>query len=97
MGVRVGLILTALAFMALFLLLPLVIVFAQAFSLGLGSYFTSLYDPNVADAIYLTVLIAAIAVPLNVVFGIVASWCIARFDFVGRNVLITLIDLPFSI
>jgi sulfate transport system permease protein len=95
--VRIGLIFTALAFMALFLLLPLVIVFAQAFSLGFGSYFTALYDPNVADAIYLTVLIAAISVPANVVFGIVASWCIARFDFVGRNLLITLIDLPFSI
>ncbi len=97
MAVRIGLILTALAFMALFLLLPLLIVFAQALSAGLGSYLSALDDPNVASAIGLTVLIAAIAVPANVVFGIVASWCIARFDFVGRNVLTTLIDLPFSI
>ncbi len=97
MAVRIALIATALAFMALFLLLPLLIVFSQALAMGLGSYFTALYDPNVASAIWLTLLIAAIAVPLNIVFGIVASWCIARFDFVGRNVLITLIDLPFSI
>ncbi len=87
----------ALVFMALFLVLPLAIVFAQALALGLGPYFAALFDPNVASAIWLTLLIAAIAVPANVVFGIAASWCIARFVFSGRNLLITLIDLPFSI
>jgi sulfate transport system permease protein len=97
MAGRYALITAALLFMALFLVFPLVIVFSEAFSAGLGAYFSALADPNVASAIWLTLLIAAIAVPANVVFGIIASWCIARFSFVGRNLLITLIDLPFSI
>jgi sulfate transport system permease protein len=94
---RVGLITISLAFMALFLLLPLLIVFSQALAAGIAAYGSALDDPNVASAIWLTLIIAAIAVPANVVFGIVASWCLARFDFPGRNLLITLIDLPFSI
>jgi sulfate transport system permease protein len=97
MAGRTVLIMLALLFMALFLVLPLIIVFSEALSAGIGTYFSSLDDPNVASAIGLTLLIAAIAVPANLFFGIMASWCIARFDFVGRNVLITLIDLPFSI
>jgi sulfate transport system permease protein len=97
MAGRVSLIIAALAFMALFLVLPLVLVFAQALAAGIGAYFAALADPNVAAAIWLTLLIAAIAVPANLVFGIFASWCIARFKFVGRDLLITLIDLPFSI
>jgi sulfate transport system permease protein len=97
MAGRTVLITLALLFMALFLVLPLVIVVSEALSAGIGTYFSALDDPNVAAAIGLTLLIAAIAVPANLVFGIMASWCIARFDFVGRNVLITLIDLPFSI
>jgi sulfate transport system permease protein len=97
MAVRNILITVALAFMTLFLVLPLVIVFSVALSAGIGTYFNALVDPNVADAIYLTLIIAAVAVPANLIFGIMASWCIAKFDFVGRNVLITLIDLPFSI
>ncbi len=94
---RVALILLAIAFMTLFLALPLAVVFGEAVSAGLQNYFTALADPNVAAAIWLTLLIAAIAVPANLIFGIVASWCLARFDFWGRNLLITLIDLPFSI
>jgi sulfate transport system permease protein len=97
MAVKNLLIATALAFMTLFLVLPLVIVFSEALSAGVATYFSALDDPNVADAIYLTLVIAAVAVPANLVFGIMASWCIAKFDFVGRNLLITLIDLPFSI
>ena len=88
---------TALAFMLLFLVLPLLIVFSEALSAGIGAYATALADPNVISAIWLTLLIAAITVPANLVFGVVAAWCIARFEFSGRNLLITLIDLPFSI
>jgi sulfate transport system permease protein len=97
MAVKNILITVALVFMTLFLVFPLVIVFSEALSAGVGTYFNALIDPNVADAIYLTLVIAAVAVPANLIFGIMASWCIAKFDFVGRNLLITLIDLPFSI
>ncbi len=97
MVVRNILIAIALLFMTIFLALPLVAVFAQALSAGIAAYFSALTDPNVATAIWLTLLIAAIVVPANLVFGVCASWCLARFDFVGRNLLVTLIDLPFSI
>jgi sulfate transport system permease protein len=97
MAVRNTLIGIAIAFMTLFLMLPLVIVFAQALSAGFAAYFSSIADPNVQSAIWLTLIIAAVAVPANLVFGVLASWCIARFDFFGRDLLITLIDLPFSI
>jgi sulfate transport system permease protein len=97
MAGRRALIIAALLFMALFLVMPLIVVFAEALSAGVGSYLSALADPNVASAIWLTLLIAAIAVPANLVFGVCASWCIAKFDFIGRNLLITLIDLPFSI
>jgi sulfate transport system permease protein len=95
--VRLGLILTALGFMVLFLVLPLIVVFSEALNAGFGEYFSAIADPNVGNAIYLTLVIAAVAVPANLIFGIMASWCIARFEFTGRNLLITLIDLPFSI
>jgi sulfate transport system permease protein len=94
---RVSLITVALLFMALFLLLPLIIVFAQALSAGIANYASALADPGVTSAILMTLTIAAVAVPANVLFGIIASWCIARFQFTGREFLITLIDLPFSI
>jgi len=97
MVVRSLLIIAALVFMTIFLVFPLAIVFSEALSLGVSTYLSAIADPNVASAIFLTLIIAAIAVPANLVFGICASWCIARFDFVGRNLLITLIDLPFSI
>ena len=95
--VRIGLISVALTFMALFLVLPLLTVFTEALSAGFGAYIAAITDPNVLAAIWLTLLIAAIAVPANLVFGICASWCIARFRFPGRSLLVTLIDLPFSI
>lgn len=94
---RVLLIGTALLFMALFLLLPLVAVAAQALVHGFHAYFTAITDPNVTSAVLMTLIIAAITVPCNLVFGVLASWCIGRFKFPGRNLLITLIDLPFSI
>jgi sulfate transport system permease protein len=83
--------------MVLFLVLPLIVVFSEALNAGLSEYFSAITDPNVGNAIYLTLIIAAVAVPANLIFGIMASWCIARFEFTGRNLLITLIDLPFSI
>jgi sulfate transport system permease protein len=97
MVVRNCLIGVALAFMTLFLVLPLIVVFSEALSAGLSTYLSAIADPNVASAIWLTLLIAAVAVPANLIFGIMASWCIAKFNFAGRNLLITLIDLPFSI
>ena len=87
----------ALGFLSLFLLLPLVFVFVQAFAKGIGFYMETLHDPNAWSAIKLTFIAAAIAVPLNCVFGVCAAWAIAKFDFRGKNILLTLIDLPFSV
>ncbi|MEX3690572.1 sulfate ABC transporter permease subunit CysW [Paraburkholderia sp. BR14263] len=87
----------ALAFLALFLVVPLVAVFWQALSKGIGFYFTSLVDPDALSAIKLTLITAAIAVPLNLGFGLAASWAIAKFEFRGKALLTTLIDLPFSV
>jgi len=87
----------ALAFLAGFLFLPLAVVFSQAFSKGWATYWAALAEPNALAAIRLTLLVAAISVPLNMVFGIAAAWAIAKFDFPGKSILITLIDLPFSV
>jgi sulfate transport system permease protein len=87
----------ALIFLALFLVVPLAAVFAQAFAKGVAYYFESLKDPDAWSAIKLTLITAAIAVPLNVVFGLCASWAIAKFEFRGKAFLTTLIDLPFSV
>jgi sulfate transport system permease protein len=87
----------ALLFLALFLVVPLVAVFYQALSKGIGFYLEALADPDAVSAIKLTLLTAAIAVPLNLVFGLAASWCIAKFEFKGKALLTTLIDLPFSV
>ncbi len=95
--VRRTLIAVALGYMGLFLFLPLLIVFTRAFGKGLSVYWQSLSDPNAIAAMQLTVLTAVIAVPLNLVFGIAASWAIAKFDFYGKNFLLTLIDLPLSV
>jgi sulfate ABC transporter, permease protein CysW len=94
---KVALTLSALLFLALFVVMPLAAVFVEAFRRGLAVYFAALVQPDALAAIRLTVLVAAIAVPLNMLFGIVASWAIAKFDFVGKSLLITLIDLPFSV
>jgi sulfate transport system permease protein len=96
-GVRRLIIGVALAFLSLFLFIPLVAVFGQAFAKGLGYYFQTVRDPNALSAIGLTFIVAAIAVPLNCVFGVCAAWAIAKFDFRGKNILLTLIDLPFSV
>jgi sulfate transport system permease protein len=87
----------ALVFCMVFLLLPLVNVFAQAFSEGIKAYFSALTDPDSWAAIRLTLIVAAISVPLNTIFGVSAAWAIAKFNFRGKSLLITLIDLPFSV
>jgi sulfate transport system permease protein len=87
----------ALAFLALFLLLPLGAVFSQAFEKGVETYLTALREPDTLAAVKLTLLVAGVAVPLNLVFGVIASWAIAKFSFPGKNLLTTLIDLPFSV
>src|SRR5262245_32133700 len=87
----------ALVFAVVFLLLPLVNVFYQAFSKGWDVYIAALKEPDSVAAIKLTLLVAAITVPLNVVFGLTSAWAIAKFDFPGKSLLNTLIDLPFSI
>ena len=84
-------------FLGLFLFLPLVAVFVEAFRKGAGAYLATFSDPAALSAIKLTLLVSAIAVPLNLVFGLAASWAIAKFNFIGKNVLITLIDLPFAV
>jgi sulfate/thiosulfate transport system permease protein len=95
--VRRTLILAALLFLGLFLVVPLAAVFSEAFRRGVGPYFASFRNADALAAIRLTLTVAAIAVPLNLVFGLAASWAIARFRFPGRSVLITLIDLPFAV
>ena len=95
--VRYTLIGVALAFVLLFLVLPLAAVFTEALRKGLGAYFEGLREPDAWSAIKLTLVAAAIAVPLNLVFGVAAAWCIAKYEFKGKAFLITLIDLPFSI
>jgi sulfate transport system permease protein len=87
----------AVVFLGLFLLLPLVTVFVEALRPGIAAYFASLGDGDTLIAIRLTLLIAAISVPANLVFGLSASWAIAKFEFKGKSVLTTLIDLPFSV
>src|SRR5690606_31365599 len=87
----------ALLFVALFLVLPLVSVFAEAFRNGTGAFLAALGEPDAQAAIRLTLLVAGIAVPLNLVFGICAAWAIAKFEFKGKAFFVTLIDLPFSV
>jgi sulfate/thiosulfate transport system permease protein len=95
--VRRLLIAVALAFLTVFLFVPLVAVFVEALAKGVGVYLAAISEPDAAAAIRLTLLVAAISVPLNLVFGIAAAWSIAKFDFRGKNLLLTLIDLPFSV
>jgi len=95
--IRFVIIAVAVIFLTIFVVLPLVVVFAQALSKGVGAYLSALSDPEALSAIRLTLLVAAISVGLNLVFGIVAAWAIAKFDFRGKTFLISLIDLPFSV
>lgn len=93
-----GLLLTvALAFLALFLIVPLAAVFAEAFKKGWELYLAAIVEPDALAAIRLTLLVAAIALPLNLVFGVAAAWAVTKFQFRGKQFLITLIDLPFSV
>ncbi|PSJ36217.1 sulfate ABC transporter permease subunit CysW [Allosphingosinicella deserti] len=94
---RLGLVLLALAYVGLVLLIPLGAVFAEAFAEGIGAWYAAITEPDALSAIRLTLLVAAIAVPLNLVFGIAAAWAIAKHDFRGKAFLTTLIDLPFSV
>lgn len=95
--VRVLCIIVALAFLGLFLLVPLAVVFTEAFKKGAEVYFASIREPEALLAIRLTAITALIAVPLNTLFGLAAAWAIARFEFKGKTALITLIDLPFAV
>ena len=95
--VRRSLIAVALGFLGLFLFVPLAAVFAQALVKGFGPYFAAFKDENTLSAVKLTLIATGISLPLNCVFGVAAAWAIAKFDFRGKNLLITLIDLPFSV
>jgi len=95
--VKWALIASAMLFLAVFLVIPLAAVFFQAFEKGAEVYLKSLVEKNALAAIKLTLLTAGVAVPCNVIFGVAAAWAIAKFDFRGKNILITLIDLPFSV
>ena len=94
---RVMITLAAVNFLVLFVILPIAIVFVEAFRRGAMPYLQSLLEPDALAAMRLTLLVAAIAVPVNTIFGIVASWAIAKFEFHGKSLLVTLIDLPFSV
>jgi len=94
---RLLLITLALAFLTAFLLLPLLVVFTQALAKGVSAYLAAIVDPMALASIKLTLWVAAIAVPMNVVFGVAAAWAISKFEFRGKSALITLIDLPFAV
>lgn len=94
---RALLLAVAMAFLGLFLLLPLISVFVEALRGGAGAYLDSVTQPDALAAIKLTLLVAAIAVPVNVAFGLAASWAVAKFEFPGKSILVTFIDLPFSV
>jgi sulfate transport system permease protein len=96
-GVRIVIVAMTVIFLSVFVVLPLIVVFAQAFSHGVGAYLTALTDAEALAAIRLTLLVAAISVSLNLLFGLIAAWAIAKFDFSGKTLLISLIDLPFSV
>ena len=95
--IRPALIAMALLFLALFLLMPLAAVFVEAFRRGFGAYVQTFTDPYAHSAIRLTLLVALMTIPVNLLFGVAAAWAIARFEFRGKGVLLTLIDLPFAV
>ena len=95
--IRIPLIAIALGFLLLFLVLPLVAIFIKAFEKGAGVYLAAISDPDALSAIKLTLLVAILTVPLNAIFGLAAAWAITKFEFKGKSLLITLIDLPFAI
>jgi sulfate/thiosulfate transport system permease protein len=87
----------ALAFLGIFVLVPLISVFTEAFKKGIGLYFLALTEPDAWAAIKLTLITAVIVFPINTLFGVIAAWAITKFDFKGKNILITLIDIPFAV
>lgn len=95
--IRVLLIALALTFLALFLVIPLLVVFYSALSQGMALYWTSVWSPDVMAALRLTLLAVAVAVPLNLLFGVAAAWAVSKFDFAGKSLLVTMIDLPFTV
>jgi len=97
LAVRVGLTVVALSYLVLFLLLPLLAVFTEALRKGWAAYVNAVSEPMALSALKLTLITALVAVPLNLVFGVAAAWAIAKFDFPGKNVLVSLIDLPFAV
>ena len=96
-AVRWTLIALAVGFLTLFLVLPLLAVFSEALRRGVDTFLVAFAEPDTQSAIGLTLLVAAIAVPLNLVFGVAAAWAVAKFEFTGKSVLVSLIDLPFSV
>ena len=96
-GARIALIAVAVAFLALFVLMPLLVVFTEALRPGLSIFAKTFQDEDAIAAIRLTLIVAAISVPLNAVFGVAAAWAVAKFSFPGKSLLVTLIDLPFSV
>src|SRR5687768_4360986 len=95
--IRAAFIAITLGFLTLFLFLPLIAVFVEALREGFGPYFGALRDPDAVHAMKLTLTAAAIAVPLNLVFGVAAAWTVAKFEFRGKQILVALIDLPFAV
>jgi len=95
--VRIALLSLVLLFLLLFLAAPLCVVFGEAFAKGFGTYLAALTDPEARSAIWLTLMTASAVIPLNLVFGVAAAWCIAKFSFPGKPLLVSLIDLPFAI
>ncbi len=96
-AIRWAIIAAAVVFLSVFLVLPLITVFQQALVRGIGPFLNALAEPDALSAIRLTLVVAAISVSLNLAFGLIAAWAIAKFEFSGKSVLITLIDLPFSV
>ena len=97
LAVRIALVGVALAYFTIFLVLPVAIVFCEAMRHGLGAYLAGLSEPATLHAISLTLLVAVIVVPLNTTFGLAAAWCVTRHEFMGRRLLVLLIDLPLWI
>src|SRR5215216_6536442 len=96
-AVRVALIVSSLVFLGVFLVTPLVLIFAQALSTGVDAYVAAISEPVALSAIKLTLLVAAVVVPLNLVFGVMAAWLIARFNFVGKSLLTSVLDIPLAV
>ena len=96
-GGRLALIVLAWLVFALFLLLPLYVVLSEALKQGFGTFFEAILDPDALAALKLTLIAVAISVPLNLLFGVAAAWCVSKFEFRGKSILVTLIDLPFSV